>query len=98
MEQERDFPMSNVQKGSIALTPELVGMRKDAVEAGEYTSTSEVARDALRLWKARRAAREIDAQELRDLWREGLASELSAEGDGVFSGLRAKYAKPAAAE
>jgi antitoxin ParD1/3/4 len=42
--------MSNVQKVSVALTPEIIAMLKDAVDTGEYTSTSEVVRDALRTW------------------------------------------------
>jgi antitoxin ParD1/3/4 len=90
--------MSNVQKVSVALTPEIIAMLKDAVETGEYTSTSEVVRDALRTWKARRTVHEINAEELRRLWKEGIASGPSAEGDGVFSRLRDKYAKQAAAE
>ena len=90
--------MSNVQKVSISLTPEIIAMVKDAVDAGEYTSPSEVVRDALRLWKARRAAHEMDAEDLRRLWNEGIASGRSTEGEMVFSRLRDKYAKRAAAE
>lgn len=90
--------MSNIQKVSVALAPEIVAMLKDAVETGEYTSTSEVVRDALRTWKARRAAREINAEELRRLWKEGIASGPSAEGEGVFSRLRDKYTRQAAVE
>ncbi|MGO9742969.1 MAG: type II toxin-antitoxin system ParD family antitoxin [Roseiarcus sp.] len=90
--------MSRVQKVSVALTPEIITMLKEAVETGEYTSTSEVVRDALRAWKARRAAREMDAEELRRLWKEGIASGPSAEGERVFGRLRDKYAKQAAAE
>jgi antitoxin ParD1/3/4 len=90
--------MSNVQKVSVALTPEMIAMLKDAVDTGEYTSTSEVVRDALRTWKAHRTAHEMNAEELRRLWKEGIASGPSAEGDMVFSRLRDKYAKQAAAE
>lgn len=66
--------MSNVQKVSVALTPEMLAMLKEAVDSGEYTSTSEVIRDALRGWKARRAVHEIEVGELRKLWNEGIAS------------------------
>ncbi len=90
--------MSRVQKVSVALTPEIITMLKEAVETGEYTSTSEVVRDALRAWKARRAAREMDAEELRRLWKEGIASRPSDEGELVFSRLRDKYARQVAAE
>ena len=90
--------MSNVQKVSVALTPEIVAMLREAVETGEYTSTSEVVRDALRMWKARRAAHERDTEELRRLWQEGVAGGRSAEGEAVFGRLRDKYAKLAAGE
>jgi antitoxin ParD1/3/4 len=88
--------MSKVQKMSVALTPEIIAMLKEAVASGEYTATSEVVRDALRSWKAQRAAHDIDAQELRRLWQEGVASGPSAEGEAVFGRLRDKYARQAA--
>ena len=43
--------MANVEKLSIALTPEMVVLVRDAVESGEYATTSEVVREALREWK-----------------------------------------------
>jgi antitoxin ParD1/3/4 len=74
--------MPNVQKISVALTPEMLAMLKEAVESGEYTSTSEVIRDALRSWKARRAMQEREVEELRRLWDEGIKS-----GEGRFSSV-----------
>jgi antitoxin ParD1/3/4 len=74
--------MPNVQKISVALTPEMLAMLKEAVESGEYTSTSEVIRDALRSWKARRALQEREVEELRRLWNEGINS-----GEGRFSSI-----------
>jgi antitoxin ParD1/3/4 len=74
--------MSNVQKVSVALTPEMLAMLKEVVESGEYTSTSEVIRDALRGWKARRAVHEMEVEELRKLWNEGIES-----GTGRFSSI-----------
>jgi antitoxin ParD1/3/4 len=38
--------MSHVQKVSVALTPEMRVMLKEAVDSGEYTSTREVIRIA----------------------------------------------------
>ena len=66
--------MANVQKVSVALTSEFVTLLKEAVETGEYTSTSEVIRDALRSWKIRRTMPTLEAAELRRLWDEGIAS------------------------
>jgi antitoxin ParD1/3/4 len=40
--------MPNVEKMSIALTPELAAAVRAAVASGEYVSSSEVVREALR--------------------------------------------------
>jgi len=85
--------MSNVQKVSVALTPEIVAMLREAVDTGEYTSASEVVREALRAWKLRRAAHEMEVSELRKLWKEGIASGHPVEGEPLFKRLRDKYAK-----
>ena len=74
--------MSNVQKVSVALTPEFMALLKEAVDTGEYTSASEVIRDALRHWKQRRATEEMGIEELRRLWQEGIAS-----GPGRFKSI-----------
>ena len=46
--------MATVEKISIALPPELVTMIRGAVDTGEYASSSEVVRDALRDWTHKR--------------------------------------------
>src|SRR5438874_12332982 len=48
--------MSSIEKVSIALPSDMLAMVKQAVEGGDYASSSEVVREALREWKARRAA------------------------------------------
>ncbi|RNJ48117.1 type II toxin-antitoxin system ParD family antitoxin [Methylocystis hirsuta] len=83
--------MSNIQKVSIALSPEFLALIREAIETGEYTSTSEVVRDALRDWKQRRALRELDAEELRRLWQEGIEGGAAVEATPVFKRLRGKY-------
>ena len=50
--------MQNVEKMSVALTPEMAAAVRDAVASGEYASASEVVREALRLWKAHQNVRE----------------------------------------
>jgi len=76
--------MPNVEKLSIALTPEMAGLVRGAVESGEYATTSEVVREALREWKQRRTLQQRDIEELRRLWAEGLAS-----GPGRFQDMDA---------
>jgi antitoxin ParD1/3/4 len=73
--------MAGVAKVSVALTPELHELVQDAVSAGDYASTSEVIRDALRDWKNRREEREAAIRELRRLWDEGIASGQAAPLD-----------------
>jgi antitoxin ParD1/3/4 len=66
--------MTTVEKFSISLTAEFAADIREAVAAGEYASTSEVIRDALRTWRQVREERALAAQELGRLWREGLES------------------------
>ena len=68
-------------------------MLKEAVASGEYTSTSEVVREALRVWRTRRTVLELEAEELRQLWTEGIESGQSFDARPVFKRLREKYGK-----
>jgi antitoxin ParD1/3/4 len=74
--------MATVEKISIALTRDMAALVREAVESGEYASSSEVIRDALRDWKVKRTLREQQIEELRRLWQEGLRS-----GPGRFEGI-----------
>jgi antitoxin ParD1/3/4 len=73
--------MANVEKMSIALPADMATLVRKAVETGDYASSSEVIREALREWKARRAARSEAVSELRRLWEEGIDSGRSAALD-----------------
>jgi len=46
--------MQSAEKISITVTPEMLRVIRESVEAGEYASTSEVIRDAMRLWQRQR--------------------------------------------
>jgi antitoxin ParD1/3/4 len=61
--------MSKVEKISIALTDEMLASVKAAVASGDYASSSEVIRHALRDWKGQR---ERDIAHLHALVTEGL--------------------------
>ncbi|MCF8003533.1 MAG: type II toxin-antitoxin system ParD family antitoxin [Chromatiaceae bacterium] len=73
--------MANVEKVSIALTPDMLAVVREAVESSDYASTSEVMREALREWKRRRALERKDIEDLRRLWEEGLASGPGCHAD-----------------
>jgi antitoxin ParD1/3/4 len=87
--------MAKVEKISIALPPEMVGAVRDAVVSGEYASTSEVIRDALRDWTQKRKMAIVELDEMRRLVREGIESGPGIDADVVFARLRAKYAESA---
>lgn len=80
--------MQKVEKMSIALTPEMAGAVRAAVDSGEYASTSEVIRDALRLWKSHQAARARDIEALGRAWHEGVESGPATPLD--FAEVKAK--------
>ena len=56
--------MSTIERMTITMPADMAAVIKAAVDAGDYASTSEVVRDALREWKIRRA---IQLQELAAL-------------------------------
>jgi len=68
----------SVEKISIALPPEMVAQVRQAVETGEYASSSEVVRYALRDWTYKRHLQQQGIAELRQLWLEARNSDAPA--------------------
>jgi antitoxin ParD1/3/4 len=84
--------MTNVEKLSIALSSDMVRSIKDAVDSGDYATTSEVIRDAMRLWRFKRISVDpADTDAIRKLVAEALDSP-TVEAEPVFGRLEAKYA------
>jgi len=73
--------MPDVQKISIALTGEQIGALKAAVETGEYATTSEIVREAIRDWQFKRELRQEELKRLRELWDQGKASGPATQTD-----------------
>ena len=73
--------MGRIEKISIALPEEMLQSVKEAVDSGQYASTSEVIRDALRGWQLREPLRKAEIERLRKAWEEGLASGPAREID-----------------
>jgi antitoxin ParD1/3/4 len=73
--------MSTVEKVSVALSPELAAMVKDAVATGRYASAGEVIREALRDWRTREDVRDIERARLQAAWRQGVESGQAAPFD-----------------
>ena len=87
--------MSNVEKLSIALSHDMVQSIKDAVDSGDYATTSEVIRDAIRVWRFKRISVDpSDTETIRRLVAEGIASADNGRlkpAEEVFDRLIAKY-------
>ncbi|MEX0735138.1 MAG: type II toxin-antitoxin system ParD family antitoxin [Steroidobacteraceae bacterium] len=66
--------MAAIEKISVALPADMLDLVKQAVRSGNYATTSEVIREALREWKGRRETREETIAEVRRLVQEGLDS------------------------
>lgn len=64
--------MPTVEKMSIALPKEMASLVREAVATGEYASSSEVVRDALRDWNERRSLRQKSLRTLSKFWRQSL--------------------------
>lgn len=84
--------MTTVEKISIALPPEMVAIVRGAVATGEYASSSEVVRDALRDWTHKRSLRQQGVVELRQVWQEAMRDKRpGADAEDVLDRLERKY-------
>ncbi len=84
--------MPNVQKISVALTPEMAASMREVVDAGEYASASEVMREALRDWQQRRSERAEAVNRLGMLWDAGMASGPATDGMIAFARIEGHLA------
>lgn len=83
---------TSVEKISIALPPEMASLVRQAVETGEYASSSEVIRDALRDWTHKRVLRQQGIDELRQVWQQARDDPRPAvAAEEVLDRLERKY-------
>ena len=64
--------MSSIDRMTITMPSDLSSVVKGAVEAGDYASTSEVIREAVRDWKAKRILKVHELEALRADIQKGL--------------------------
>ncbi len=90
--------MANIEKVSVALTAEQVAAMRAAVDSGEYATTSEIVREALREWQTKRQLRSEELARLRLLIREGMSSGPAKPFDieRIIGRAKAKQRKGAA--
>jgi len=84
--------MPTIEKLSIALPAEMAATVRRAVEVGEYSSNSEVIRDALRDWAHKRKLRDQSVANLRSRWQEAVVDDSEGLDPGpIFDKLEATY-------
>jgi antitoxin ParD1/3/4 len=88
--------MPDIHKVSIALTGDQVAALKKAVDSGDYATTSEAIREAVRDWQLKRDLTQADVKRLRKLWDEGMASALAGRVD--FGAVRREVKRRLAKE
>jgi antitoxin ParD1/3/4 len=69
---ERD--MAAIERMTVVFPEPMANLLREAVTAGEYATTSEVVRAAVRLWSAQRRLHEQDTERLKAAWAAGQAS------------------------
>ncbi|WP_086608561.1 type II toxin-antitoxin system ParD family antitoxin [Erythrobacter donghaensis] len=81
--------MGKIEKISVSLTEELLAEVQNAIESGDYASTSEVVREALREWRDQRTLKEAAIAELKQLIAEAEASGY-VDGPIDFDAIKAE--------
>jgi antitoxin ParD1/3/4 len=83
--------MPTIEKLSVALPSEMAALVRRAVDGGEYSSNSEVIRDALRDWTHKRNLREQSLSYFRKAWSEAVADDSEGlDPEPVFERLENK--------
>ena len=92
--------MTKIDKISVSVTREQHDKIKAAVKRGDYASTSEVIRTALREWELKEELRRLEGERIARLWDEGIASGPARERsiDDIIEEAKARVASDQAAE
>lgn len=87
-----EISMSKIEKISIAHTPDVAANVKEPVAAGEFASSSEVIRAALREFQENREKKALILEQIGKAWDEGISGEFY-DADDVFAELDEIIAK-----
>ena len=80
--------MSTIERMTITMPSEMAATLRNTVAGGEYATTSEVVREALRDWTRARETDRRELEALRDAVRLGDASGEGIPASQVFAELR----------
>ncbi len=82
--------MSRLERITVTMPEEMAAKMRAAVESGEYATTSEIVREALRDWNDLQEQRQAKLERLRALIAEAEKGPF-IDGETVFAELREKY-------
>lgn len=83
--------MARLERITVTMPEEMAAKLRAAVESGEYATTSEVVREALRDWSDDQERRSIALAELRAEVAKGIAGPF-VDGEEFFAELRTHVA------
>jgi antitoxin ParD1/3/4 len=75
--------MAKLERITVTMPEAMAAKMRAAVESGEYATTSEIVREALRDWEEYQERRQAKLKRLRELIREGEESE-TLDGETVL--------------
>lgn len=84
--------MAKLERITVTMPEEMVAKLRAAVESGEYATTSEIVREALRDWEEYQERRQAKLEHLRALIAEGEKGPFRPAME-VLDELEAKYRK-----
>ncbi len=82
--------MSKLERITVTMPEEMAAKLRAAVESGEYATTSEIVRDALRDWADEQERRQAGIEQLRTMIEEARKGPF-VDGPTAMAELRAKY-------
>jgi antitoxin ParD1/3/4 len=85
--------MGKLERITVTMPEEMAAKLREAVESGEYATTSEIVREALRGWNDHQERRQAAIGRIRELIAEAETEE-PLDGPAVLAEFRAKYRLP----
>jgi len=82
--------MAKLERITVTMPEEMAAKLRAAVESGEYATTSEIVREALRDWSAEQDRVVRTVRDLRAMLEKAAAGPWR-DGEEVLAELRAKY-------
>jgi len=84
--------MADVERITVTVPSDMAAALRATVEQGEYATTSEIVREALRDWTRKQNGELDDIDALRSAIKVGVNSGPAIPAEQVFAELRARFA------